>query len=182
MHGLCCAISGTFPTYVAGILNSYHVIALSIARTSSTTAFDCLSKKNVTREQIGPFKLEFREENNEDFMHCEITLGDISLPFNIIIVDTTKECGPRSNLNYVEFLWNHMVLLQFKKYAIVAVPFEIPTIFYLKHYRATSEGWKTSLLCEICFDEYREILAPYISPSSGPSCRCTVCLRQPPSL
>jgi len=103
MHGICCAISGTFPTYVARIPNSYYVITLCIAQTNSTV-LEFLLKKNVNREKMGPFTFEFREENNDDFMKCEITLGDVSIPFQTVVIDTSKECGPRSNLNFVEFI------------------------------------------------------------------------------
>jgi len=54
---------------------------------------------------MGPFTFEFREENN-DFMNCEITLEYISIPFQTVAIDTSKECGPRSNLNFVKFIWN----------------------------------------------------------------------------
>jgi len=147
MHSICCAISETFPTYVVGILSPYYVITLCIARTNSTV-LDFILKKNVNRKQMGPFSFEFREEN-DDFMNCEITLGDISIPFEVVVIDTSKECGPRSNLNFVEFIWNRMVLLQFKKICNNCRTLETSKILYLKHHRATSEGWKTSLLCEL---------------------------------
>jgi hypothetical protein len=44
-----------------------------------------------------------------------------------------KECRPRSNLKFVDFIWNYLILLQFKKYVIVAVPFETPKILYLNN-------------------------------------------------
>jgi hypothetical protein len=73
-------------------------------------------------------------------MNYEITLEDISVPFQIVAIDTSKECGPRSNLNFVDFVWNYLILLKFKKYAIVTVTFDTPKILYLKHHRAASEG------------------------------------------
>jgi hypothetical protein len=128
-----------------GILSSCYVITLCTARTNSIV-LDLLLKRNVNRGRMGHFAFKFREEN-DDFMNCEITLGDISIHFQIVVIDTSKECGPCSSLNFVEFIWNHIVLLQFKKYAIVAIPFETSKILYLKHHRATSDGWKTILLC-----------------------------------
>jgi hypothetical protein len=77
------------------------------------------------------------------------------MPFKIVFIDTSNECGPRSNLNFVDFIWNYLISLQFKKYATVVVPFETTKILYLKQYRTTSEAWKTNLLCDLCFEKYR---------------------------
>ena len=90
-------------SYMARILSSYYIITSCIAWTNSTV-LDLL-KRNVNQERMGPFTFEFREENN-DFMNCEITLEYISIPFQTVAIDTSKECGPRSNLNFVKFIWN----------------------------------------------------------------------------
>jgi hypothetical protein len=133
---------------------------------------------------IVTFKFECQgAENEDDFKNYEISLEDISLPFQFFFIDTSKECGPRSNLNCVDFIWNYLVLLQFKKYALVAVPFDMAKILYLKHYRATSETWKANLMCESCFEGYKEILALFMGNCSlEVSCRCNLCLCQSPSL
>jgi len=94
---------------------------------------------------IGPFTFKLRGEENTSFINYEITHEDISIPFQIVAIDTSKECGPRSNLNFVDFIWNYLVLLKFKLYATVVILFDTPRILYLKHHRAASEGWKTNL-------------------------------------
>jgi hypothetical protein len=66
---------------------------------------------------------------------------------------------------------------------IVAVLFTTPKILYLKHHRANSEGWITNSLCDLCFDEFKEILLPLVGNCSfGLSWKCNLCLLQPPSL
>ena len=69
-------------------------------------------------------------------------------------------------------------------YAIVAVPFgDEPTILYLQHHRVASDGWLTDFLCVYCLEEFQQILAPIVGNCSlEHSCRCNVCLRQPPTL
>jgi hypothetical protein len=81
------------------------------------------------------FKLSEEENNDDDdCMFYDIIYEDISIPFHILVIDTTKECGPRSNLNFVEFIWKYLAVIKFKMYAIVAMPFNTPKIVYLKHH------------------------------------------------
>jgi len=63
------------------------------------------------------------------------------------------------------------------------VPFDTPTILYLQNHRAASEGLRADFLCDYCFDEFALVLAPifdFCNPER--SCRCNLCLRQPPNL
>jgi predicted amidophosphoribosyltransferase len=68
-------------------------------------------------------------------------------------------------------------------FAKVCVPFDTPTVLYLNHYRATSDGWSSVNVCDECMEDFKRILLPFVGNcTSDPSCRCNVCLRQPPSL
>jgi hypothetical protein len=172
--GICCTLAGKYPTYCSGILELYHVIALYVAKTKSAVSH--LSKKHDF--MLGDFKFEYRVA--EEY---SVSLHNKSILLEIIFIDTAIDCGPFSNLNFVDFIWTNLIVLQFKKYAIVAVPFETPKILYLKHYRASSDGWKTNLLCDGCSDTYKRVLAPVTTNCAMHiSCKCNVCLRQPPSL
>jgi hypothetical protein len=71
---------------------------------------------------IGPFTFKLHEEENnddDDYMFYDITYKDISIPFHILVIDTTKECEPRSNLNVVEFIWKYLAVVKFKMYALL---------------------------------------------------------------
>jgi hypothetical protein len=135
---------------------------------------------------IEPFTFTLSGEENtddDDFLYYEISYEDISIPFHIIVIDTTKECYPEYNLNFVEFIWKYLAVVKFKTYAIVAVHFTTPKMLYLRHHRANSEGCITNSLCDLCFDEFQEILLPVIGNCSfGHPCKCNFCLLQPPSL
>ena len=91
---------------------------------------------------IGSFEFRLREEqeNTADSTLYDITNGDIKVTFKIITIDTSIECGPRSCLNFAEFIWNNLGIFIFEMYAIVAVPFDTPKILYLQHHRAASDG------------------------------------------
>jgi len=68
-------------------------------------------------------------------------------------------------------------------YGIVCVPLDSPKVLYLRHYETTSEGWTQTSLCRPCFKDYRTRSNPFLPTCMGSSsCRCQVCLRQPPSL
>ena len=58
---ICCAISGTYPAYVAGMLSSYFALTLCVAKHSSVIINPlCEMAQNFT---IGPF--EFRLHENQ---------------------------------------------------------------------------------------------------------------------
>ena len=86
----------------------------------------------------------FSEEDSvyEDYIFYDIAYEDISVPFKFLAIDTSKYCGPRSALQFVEFIWNNMALINFKMYSTVAMAFDTPRIVHFKHYRAASDGWK----------------------------------------
>jgi len=55
--------------------------------------------------------------------------------------------------------------------------------FFLKHYRAESDGWTSRLFCDSCAAYSRHRVQNYILGCiKTDGCRCNVCLRQPPTL
>jgi len=68
-------------------------------------------------------------------------------------------------------------------YAVVAITSDTPYILCIKHHRADSVGWATDSLCDICSNQYKGIHSASIDDCNfSVSCKCKVCLRQPPSL
>jgi len=67
-------------------------------------------------------------------------------------------------------------------YAIVCVPFDTPTVLYLNHHGATSDGWKSFNSCDDCSEDFQRIMKPTVGCTCEPSCQCHVRLRQYPSL
>jgi len=92
-------------------------------------------------------------------------------------------CESKSTINLTAFIWEYMCGFSFKLYAIVCVPLDTPTVLYLNHVRAAINDWNSDSLCDVCLEEYRLQLQPFVGNcTSDRSCGSNVCLRQPPSL
>ena len=193
---ICCTITGTYPAYIASVLTSYYNITpciggLHIARTSNSI-FDNFYRKADTFV-IEPFQFRIVERQEyksfPDYSNYEITFEDVTLAFSVTIIDASTfygepvYCGSRSNINLSEFIWEYMCSFAVKTYSIVCVPLNTPTVLYLQHHRSNSDGWESLVLCKNCLKEILSILQPMVGNSTlDPTCRCNVCLRQPPSL
>ena len=114
-----------------------------------------------------------------------ITQGDVTVQFLLAVVDVTVSvtCGSKSNINLLEILWDTTVIFAFQMYWIVCDPLASPKVLYFRHHGTTSGGWTQNSICRKCFMNYRPILDPFLPACTiSSSCRCHVCLRQPPSL
>ena len=106
-------------------------------------------------------------------------------------VSTTKDCGPESNLDLVQFCWDYAERFSSIKYAIMILPkfcFKLPfgisliKTICIQYYRARSDGWKDKVNCITCTSQYKATLKPLVHCPIPAACRCNICLRQPPSL
>jgi len=188
---ICCALVGTYPAYIAGVLSSYYVdelrvSQLCIARTDSPILENIYRK--VPSFTIGPYKFHLNKEDDEyasfpDYSVYEITHDGVTVPFHFTVVDVAVKCGSKSNINLAEFIWENASIFTFKMYGIVCVPSGMPSVLYLHHHGATSGDWTPDTLCKKCLNEFKPIFRPFICDCTGtPSCKCNVCLRQAPSL
>ena len=187
---ICCAIVGTYHDSIVGVLSSHYAdrLRLSLVRIARTDSpiLDNICKK-FPNFDTGPFKFHITPEdeyaNYPDYSVYEITHDAGTIPFLLAVVDESVPCGSNSNINLAEFMWENASIFAFKMYGIVCVPLDTPTVLYLHHHGATSEGWTRDSLCKECLDEFRPILRHFICDSTGTrSWRCNVCLRQAPSL
>ena len=106
-------------------------------------------------------------------------------------VSTTKDCGPESNLDLVQFCWDYAERFSSIKYAIMILPkfcFKLPfgisltKTICIQYYRARSDGWRDEVNCIKCTSQYKATLKPLVHCPIPAACRCNICLRQPPSL
>jgi len=97
---ICCTITGTYPAYIAGVLTSYYgsspgIGGLHIARTTSTILDNIYRKADTF--VIGPFQFRLIEWSEyialSDFSTYEITFGDVTVAFSVIIIDVSTSCG-----------------------------------------------------------------------------------------
>jgi len=166
---ICCALVGTYPAYIEGVLSSHYVDRLRlgqlcIARTDSHI-LDNIYKKFPTFE-IGPFGFHITAEeeyaNYPDYSVNEITHGDVTLPFLLAVVDVSVHCGSKPSINLVEFMWENACIFAFKMYGIVCVPLDTTMVFYLHHHGATSGCCTPESLSKKCLEEFQPILRPFI--------------------
>jgi len=99
-------------------------------------------------------------------------------------VDTsTITCGSKSSIKFLEFLWDATLIFAFLKYGIVCLPFDPPKLLYLRHHESTCGGWTRSTLCRPCLGNYGPVIDKFLPIcTASSSCKCRICLRQPPSL
>ena len=115
--------------------------------------------------------------------------GEI-LTFHLVLVDAAVNCSPRASLNFVEFTWDNIKTFAFIKYAIVCIPLETPKILFLRNYRAANDRWRTFNLCAACCSDSMPTIHQFVNNCAFPpsyfnypnSCKCNICLRQPPTL
>jgi hypothetical protein len=127
---------------------------------------------------IYTYKVSFRKEFNIVLVFCGI--------------DTSKYCGPRSNLDFINFIWERFEIFSFRKYSLVLLPsaslspvpsfYTDPFFVYLKYYRAESEGWTDATHCNLCVAEYVDLHRPLGDCRHPAECSCNICVRQPPTL
>jgi len=96
---ICCALVGTYPAYIAGVLSSHYfdelrLSQLCIARTDSPIFENIYPKfPNFT---VGPYKFHLNAEDNEyaifpDYSVYEITHDVVTVPFLITVIDVVVQ-------------------------------------------------------------------------------------------
>ena len=158
---ICCALVGTYPAYIAGVLSSHYVDSLRlsqlcIARTDSPI-LDNIYRK-CPNFQIEPFRFSITADkefaNYRDYSVYEITHGDVTVPFLLAVIDVSVNCGSKSNINLAEFMWGNASIFALKMYGTVCIPLDTLTVSYLHHHGATSGGWSPDSLLRKCSKEY----------------------------
>ena len=104
-----------------------------------------------------------------------------------IDTDSVVECGARSNVDFFS-LYMRTIESQymFRQHAITILPDPVCAeirLLCLRYYAVPSVGWSYGSGCAICRDTTRQQirhLTGCLAPAE--SCRCNICVRQPPSL
>jgi len=187
---ICCYLKGTYPAYIAGVLSFYYrtrlvVGGLHIIRTDSTILDNIY--RRVHRFEIGTFRFRLTEwleyERFPDYSIYDLTHEGVTVPFQITILDVCAQCGSPSSINLAEFIWEYVSVFAVKMYAIFCVPLDTPTVLYLNHHKAVSDGWTSDTFCDECLEVFRLLPQPFLGNCTHErSCECNVCSRQPPSL
>jgi len=108
---ICCALVGTYPACITGVLSSHYVerlrvSQLCIARTDSPI-LDNIYRK-CPNFQVGPFRFSINAgkeyANYRNYSGYEITYGDVTVPFLLAVVDVSVNWGSKSSINLAEIM------------------------------------------------------------------------------
>ena len=188
---ICSAMVNDYPAYIAGAVSVCSVGELALGVLYFAKVNSPLLDHFYLSDpyfHVGPFSFALRDsvehDENPDYYVYSITLGEETFTCLLGFVDTvTVPCGSTSSNNFMELLWDNKVVFSFQKYGIVCVPLDSPRVLYLRHHGAQSSGSTQSSLCKRCAKYYQPQTAPYLPTcTASSSCKCHVCLRQPPSL
>jgi len=155
---ICCVLVNAYPAYIAGVLSVFstggiRLSLLYIARTDSPIVDNIY--KNVPSFQVGPFTFALSasqdKDINPDYNVYALIFGEDTVELLIGLVDVTDNCGSRSSINLMEFMWESTIIFAFTKYWIVCVPLDSPKVLYLLHHGTSSVGWTQDALCRPCF-------------------------------
>ena len=129
-------------------------------------------------------------ERYADYSAYDVSYEGVTLNFLLVLVVAAVDCSPRASLNFVKFIWDNIKTFAFIKYAIVCIPLETPNTLFLRHYRVSSDGWRTFNLCGACCMDCTSSIQRFVNKCTFPrpyssftnSCKCNLCLRQPHTL
>ena len=185
-HDLCCAVGGPFGCYAAGVIGRSHLVPLFVAACDNVFLLDLFQTRSTPTFYIGPFTFTLVQRIHIHYLEFSylVTLGDRSMTVRIIpVACSTGEIGPFSNLDFVHFLWRHVDSYNFLRRSIIAYPiYGRVRILYVQHPRARSDGWFTTDLCDNCPRDVRLAVSEPLGCSMRPTCKCGICVRQPPTL
>jgi hypothetical protein len=186
-HNICCHISGSYATYLAGVTNSFRGVSLYIT-IRDTQILNLIFRRGEGRDtfDVDDFSFSLVDEyvDLNVFAYRVWSGAHFSVLLYCFGVGASRICGSRSSMDFVRFVWDNFESFHFRKYSLVFVPSPSPEgrLVCLKYYRAASDGWKDCAQCDFCVNEYSNILRPCTSCKGLTTCSCNICHRQPPTL
>jgi hypothetical protein len=159
--GMCCAVAGAYAIYMAGGFSNSYDIAIYVAYPlliNSDIANTILCITNLAIEDVD-VQFSIRDFHFElstspvfypgQYLVYTVQRGDVTKLIKIYCIDSVYPCGPRSKLDFVNYIWDSFSHY-FIKHAITVGPGSPrEKIMFLKHYRASSNG-TFSRSCRAC--------------------------------
>ena len=199
--GLCCFLTGTFVYNAAGIFNSFEEASIFIILSNHHILDLIFQRFSMVMEifYFDSFKFQFLNNLQGSYVF-NYMVTDFDTNFAIMIsfygVPSRARCNYRSNVDFVNFIWDDFERFSLKKYAITILPADgAPAplrlnqtslsdtkLLCLQHYRAASDGWRDEFNCDNCVEEFMSETFYLCDCRMVSDCVCNVCRRQPPSL
>jgi hypothetical protein len=162
-RGICCHIAGPFVCFVAGVLQSCRTVTVYVALTDHP-ALNLIFQRvplpieDFTVEELFGFDLRFVDDEY-DIVSYIIRFENVHIAVTFYGIDV-RECGPRSNVDFIHFIWKNFERFNFRKYAVTLNPSdndcELPMMRFLKDYSADSEGWRDFGNCSEYLLQYQD--------------------------
>ena len=186
-HDICCHISGSFPTYLAGLQTGYHRVSFFTALKDSPLINLIFQRGEAQRDAfyIGRFHFTlYQNLPHADVCRYVVRRGSSDYCFTFLGIDSIVGCGTKSNIDFIHFIWRTIEdQYAFRRHAITLFPdrerFTI-RLLCVRHYDVPSVGWTFSSGCGICETAARPQVLPFtgcLAPAGA--CHCNICTRRP---
>jgi hypothetical protein len=103
---------------------------------------------------LGPFEFHLLQNELNDVCRYRVSRGNHALTLIVIGIHTTNSCGVFGNVDFVNFIWDSMIIC-FRRHSITLIP---PVYLQgrlglcLQHYMVRSSGWDFITRCVLSGD------------------------------
>jgi len=181
--------AGDYAMYIGGKLVSHpDVITMYVAYDRESCSPDVSTLLQF--EKTSAFSLGSLEFENWSTLTLPgkiicyvIRYGQVTANLKIFGVKSIISCGPRSNIDFIHYVWSHFYYF-FGNYAVCVLPSHTSNskIVYVRHYKAEIGG-EISRLCNNCICISKDPRMYYNFGCKRPgNCTCALCRKQPLSL
>jgi len=173
---ICCYMTGGFVYYIVGIFHSYVTTSLFIALTD-VNILDVIFQCSENVNHVFPhrrFSVSLPQHHWGRYKVYRVTYGTtFELYLTCYGVDS-RDCGPKSNLDLIHFMWQHFERFGFRKHVITLLPsdyrehFSVPLMRCLRDRRALSDGWRDLGTVAIVLSSIATLFATYANVAPPP--------------
>jgi hypothetical protein len=154
--GVCCVISGLYPAFMAGRIklsppasntalfkpsDFWARLYISSDDTFDTQPVRQLLERGPASGEVKYVNLTITPLSADLPRHIRVTNDTTSINVMCMSVRSARPCGPTSNLNLMNHLWQ-TYLFSFYKYGALILP-PLSHVLFIKDLKAKSDGWQT---------------------------------------
>jgi hypothetical protein len=151
---VCCNLTGSFPTFLEQLQESYRLIILYMEIEDIPIIRLLLQHEEdpIEHFSFGAFEFHLEHTSHDDVCRYRAFQGDYSFPLLVSGVDTLKSCGPFGKVEFVN-LWDNVNHFGFPRHSIKVLPPIFPnchTRLLNLHYMAAASGLDYASRCVDC--------------------------------
>jgi len=104
-YNVCCFLIGTFVLFTSGNVDSFDGMTLFIAMIDNPLLYFMFQEIRFPDFMMDDFTFRpVHSDRRHDLFHYLVSSKDFSMPVTVIGIDTSKPCGPLSNIDFVHFV------------------------------------------------------------------------------